>query len=273
MELSYCKKPIYRSNFRLFLGVKYYTLKRYMTWHFGGMNFARKVEESLLYEYFSHKTPLLRKLKDVDMYLQYNKIVNLKIAVPRINQVTLYPGQTLSYWKVIGRPTKRKGYLEGMVLKDGSFYAQTGGGLCQLSNLIYWITIHTPLTVIERHRHGHDVFPDSNRTQPFGSGATCYYNYRDLMIKNNTDQVFQLNLEVTECDLKGSWMSDKKPLYTYEVYEKEHIVQPEFWGGYSRHNLLFRKKYDLNENLIDDEYVIENHAIMMYSPFLPDSSK
>jgi hypothetical protein len=29
-----------------------------------------------------------------------------------------------------------------------------------------------PLKVTERWRHTHDVFPDANRTQPFGSGAT-----------------------------------------------------------------------------------------------------
>ena len=28
------------------------------------------------------------------------------------------------------------------------------------------MTLHTPLTVTERHRHGYDVFPDSDRTQP-----------------------------------------------------------------------------------------------------------
>ena len=30
---------------------------------------------------------------------------------------------------------------------------------CQLANLIYWMTVHTPLTVVERHRHGYDVSP------------------------------------------------------------------------------------------------------------------
>lgn len=44
------------------------------------------------------------------------------------------------------------------------------------------MALHTPLTVTERHRHGYDVFPDAERTIPFGSGATCFYNYGDLMI-------------------------------------------------------------------------------------------
>jgi vancomycin resistance protein VanW len=229
-----------------------------------------KNKESLLFEYAAHKTPLLRKLKDVDMYLQINKITNLKLATKKIDHVTIHPGETFSYWKLIGRPSKRRGYLKGMVLHNGSVIAGTGGGLCQLSNLIYWMTLHTPLSVVERHRHGYDVFPDSNRTQPFGSGATCFYNYGDLMIKNNTDQSFQLVVKVTENNLEGAWLSEKTPEMTYEVYEKEHIMQAEFWGGYTRHNVLFRKIYDLQKDLIADEYIVENHAIMMYEPLLKE---
>ena len=265
-------KPIKRSELRFALGRAYFICLRYFLWLFGGQRFSKKQQEKLSYECFTHKTPLLRRLKDVDMYLQYNKIANLKIAVPKVNMMTLKPGETFSYWRAIGKPVKSKGYKEGMVLRwNGGFSAGTGGGLCQLSNLIYWMTIHTPLTVTERHRHGYDIFPDSNRTQPFGSGATCFYNYGDLMIKNNTNRTYQLALEVTEDNLQGAWYSDQPSEFTYEVYEKEHIMQPEFWGGYSRHNTLFRKVYDLSGKLVDDEYVIENHAIMTYVPFLPQA--
>ena len=266
----YMQKPINRNAVRLWLGKNFYIYKRYLKWIFGKIKFARIGTEQLTYEHISHKTPLLRKLKDVDMYLQYNKITNLKLAISKTNGVIINPGETFSYWKLIGKPTKRKGYLKGMVLKNGSFMAGTGGGLCQLSNLIYWMTIHTPLTVLERHRHGYDVFPDSNRTQPFGSGATCFYNYGDLMIKNETDQPFQLCLEVTENELKGAWKSNKPAEYKYVAYEKEHIMRSEYWGGYTRHNMIFRRKYDLNNALKADEFIVENHAIMMYSPFLTE---
>lgn len=30
------------------------------------------------------------------------------------------------------------------------------------------------------------------------------------------------------------------------------------------------KKYDFEGNLIEDEYITENHAIMMYAPFLQE---
>jgi vancomycin resistance protein VanW len=261
-------KPINRSPLRLRLGKIYFSCLRWLFWIFGGLKFAKKKGAELEFEHYSHQTPLLRKLKDVDMELQYNKIRNLKIAVSKINGVIIYPGETFSYWKLIGKPTKKKGYLKGMILQSGRVTAGTGGGLCQLSNLIYWMTIHTPLTITERHRHGYYVFPDSNRTQPFGSGATCFYNYRDLMIKNNTNQVFQLFLEVTETHLRGMWKSNISPQYKYEVYEKEHLMQPEFWGGYTRHNILFRKVFNLDDVKIEDEFIAENHAIMMYSPLI-----
>jgi vancomycin resistance protein VanW len=229
---------------------------------------TNKTNEHLPYMVKSHKTPLLRILKDVDMWYQYNKIINLKLAIKKLNGIVLQPGETFSYWKLIGKPSKRKGYVDGMVLYYGSFKPGVGGGLCQLSNLIYWITLHTPLTVTERHRHSYDVFPDSNRTQPFGSGATCAYNYLDLQIKNNTTQPFQLNVTVTETDLEGEWRSLEQPVYSYEIYEKEHKITHEYWGAYIRHNLIYRRVYNNQKKLIDDEYLTHNHALMMYEPFL-----
>ena len=267
------QKPKHRHAIRLVLGRAFFTFRRHILWFFGGLKFARKRTGDFACEYFSHQTPLLRKLKDVDMHLQHNKITNLRLAVSELSGVVIRPEETLSFWKLVGKPTRRKGYLKGMVLKNGAVKAGTGGGLCQLSNLIYWMTLHTPLTVTERHRHGYDVFPDADRTQPFGSGATCFYNYGDLMIRNDTQQPFKLVLEVTKNELRGVWQSNKPPDYKYEAYEKEHLIQAACWGGYTRHNLIFRRKYDIGGALIDDEFVTENHAIMMYSPLLPESEK
>ena len=265
------KKPTRRSGVRLFFGRQYYRFKRHLLWLFGGLKFAHpNTNMRLPHEHATHKTPLLRKLKDVDMYMQHNKVHNLKIAVPKIHGVILRPGEVFSFWRLVGMPTRLKGYKPGMVLKSGTVTSRTGGGLCQLSNLIYWLTIHTPLTIKERHRHGYDVFPDANRTQPFGSGATCFYNYGDLMIANETAHTFQLVLNITAHDLEGAWLCDSPQVFTYEVYENEHYMQSEYWGGYTRHNSIYRRKYDANGQLVTDEYVVENHAIMMYAPFLAD---
>ncbi|HEY5562327.1 MAG TPA: VanW family protein [Clostridiaceae bacterium] len=264
------KKPIIRSKLRLYIGKKLYSLKRHGQWYLPGRSYAKEINNNTYdFSVFSHRTPLLRKLKDVDMYLQYNKITNLKLAIKMLNNIVLKPGETLSYWKLIGKPTYKKGYLEGLVLcPDGSFKSGIGGGLCQLSNLIYWMTLHTPLIVTERHRHSHDVFPDEDRKQPFGTGATCAYNSLDLQIYNGTDSEYQLVLYLSEDHLNGEWRSNKDAIYSYLIYEKEHYITAGCFGGYVRNNSIYRKVFQEGFGELKEEFITENHAYMLYSPIL-----
>ncbi|MDV4151558.1 VanW family protein [Clostridium sp. AL.422] len=269
------KKPIKRSKLRLFVGKFYYKAKKYIYWFLSNKSYSRRrTSNKLEYLVFTHKTPLYRKLKDVDMYLQENKVENLKLALKELNGLEVNPGEYFSYWKALGKPSYRKGYKDGLVLcPDGSFKPGVGGGLCQLSNLIYWMTLNTPLTVTERYRHSHDVFPDEKRTQPFGSGATCYYNYLDLEIKNTTNSKYQLILFLTDTHLVGEWRSSEPCQYYYDIYEKEHSMTPGFFGNYIRNNVIYRKVYNLDSELINDEYICENHAFMMYQPYLSQSKQ
>ena len=155
------------------------------------------------------------------------------------------------------------------MLDNGKVTKGIGGGLCQLGNLIYWMALHTPLQVEERWRHSYDVFPDVKRTLPFGSGATLSYNYVDLQIKNETNQPFQLRVTITDTHLKGQFLAQYPLTVQYHIEERNHQMQGEVWGGYTRHNQIFRQTFDKNtEALLHEELVTENHAIMMYQPFL-----
>lgn len=262
--------PKRRSNLRLWAGRRYYAMLRYGLWFTMRKQFAvtRQIQP-LPYTHASHKTILLRQLKDVDMLYQHNKIINLKIAAPCISGVLIRPGETFSLWRLVGNPCARRGYVPGMVLHNGSFDFGVGGGLCQLSNLLYWLALHTELAVVERYRHSFDVFPDSNRTQPFGSGATCVYPHRDLMLHNATSYTYQLDVKVGATYLEGAILCDAPVRYTYEVIEKNHLMRGELWGGYTRHNELYRKKYDAETGAFSgEEYITENHALMTYVPFI-----
>ncbi|MDR1630502.1 MAG: VanW family protein [Oscillospiraceae bacterium] len=266
------EQPIHRSKLRAKLGRAYYGMLRRTLWVTMRRRFAKTKAGPLPCVEFCHRTPLLRKLKDVDMQYQYNKIQNLNIAAPKLDGIVLHPGEVFSYWRLIGRPGARRGYVPGMVLRNGLVTAGVGGGLCQMSNLIFWMTLHTPLTVVERHRHGYDVFPDSNRTQPFGSGATCFYPHGDLMIRNDTDRDYQLTVRVGEEFLFGEWRSSSPSGLQYKVVEKNHEMKSQYWGGYTRHNEIHRQCYDADGNFLNEEFVVGNSAIMMYSPFLSEST-
>jgi len=123
---------------------------------------------------FSHRAKLVRDYPEPWYSLQKNKIVNLTLAAQKIDGAIIRCGETFSFWRAVGRTSKRKGYLEGMTIADGSLNASTGGGLCQLSNALYWMALHLGFTITERHRHSFDVFPDSYRSVPFGAGATVF---------------------------------------------------------------------------------------------------
>ncbi|HQU85666.1 MAG TPA: VanW family protein, partial [Pyrinomonadaceae bacterium] len=148
---------------------------------------SEQITENLPFSCKKHQSLLRRRLGNSAPELQENKIQNLKIACPTIDGILIKPRQTFSFWKQLGEATAEKGYVEGMQLSRGEVVRGVGGGLCQLANLLYWMALHTPLEIVERHHHSFDPFPDENRTLPFGSGAGVFYNYIDLRFFNPTD--------------------------------------------------------------------------------------
>lgn len=261
------KKPIKRGRLRQYLGKEYFIFKRKLKWLFNNVQYAKDIQkDSFGNTVFTHQSLILRPLKDVEMYLQENKRENLRLAIQHLDKIIIRPGEVFSLWKLVGRPTKSKGYLEGLVLKNGKTEKDIGGGLCQLGNLLFWIFAHSPLKVTERYRHGYDVFPDVKRKVPFGAGATLSYNYIDLQITNNTTNTFCINLWLDKTHLNGKLTSQELIKESYKVVERNHRIKQQFWGGYSRHNQIY--KIIEFENDMKEELLVENNAIMMYNPIL-----
>lgn len=263
-------KPVVRTRLRRRLGKLFYTSKRKYQWLTDNKKYAKTKTKQFLPEViFEHQSFLLRPLKDVDMQLQINKVTNLSIAIEKINNIVISPGETFSFWYLVGKPKASSGYLHGLVLNQGKIESGIGGGLCQLGNLLFWIILHSPLEITERYRHGFDVFPDVNRKIPFGAGATLSYNYIDFQFKNNTDTPYQLELFLTKEHLNGRLRSNKIANFKYDIYESDHVIEHQYWGGYTRHNRINKRIIsEPNNEIVSDEVVLENHAILMYEPFL-----
>ena len=263
-------KPQYRSPLRMKLGKAWFITKRRVQWYLPGRRYAiTRSATQLPHQHASHRTPLLRQLKGVDMWLQHNKVESLKVAASCIDGLLLRPGETFSFWRLVGKPTAKRGFKTGMVLRNGTVAQGMGGGLCQMTNLIYWMVLHTELSITERWRHGFDVFPDEGRSQPFASGATCSYNYIDLQITNRIANTHQLRVWVEGDYLQGEWRADVAPRFGYRIVERDHAIRTEWWGGYSRHNSLHRMVRDIETGAErGEEFITENHAIMMYAPLL-----
>lgn len=211
-----------------------------------------------------HKSILRRVLGNTDPILQENKIVNLKIALKHVDGIVIHPGETFSFWKLIGVTSKEKGYIEGLMLSHGEVRVGTGGGLCQLANMLYWLALHTPLVIKERHHHSFDLFPDDRRVIPFGTGTSVFYNYVDLQFYNPTSNRFQFHLEVTEAYLEGAISCDTELLYDYRVKEKNHSFY-ETSNKWFRGNEIWRQKVSKqDDSIVDEELVNVNHAEVKY---------
>jgi vancomycin resistance protein VanW len=195
--------------------------------------------------------------------------------VERFDGLVIRPGQTLSYWKVLGQPSAARGFVNGMLISDGRVVEGIGGGLCQLANLLYWLALHSPLQVLEHHHHSVDIFPDSGRVLPFGSGASVFHNYIDLQLHNPTAHSITLKTWVDESFLRGElWCSDHYP-YSYRVLELDHRFYKRE-GMVYRTNKLFRLMHDKRTGLeVTRALITHNDARVLYdvdSSLIEDSS-
>ncbi len=267
-------RTIARSAARTAIGPLVRRTRRELQWRSPGADFTvtRGSGERFPCNIADHATPLIRPLVGLDPQLQHNKITNLRIAASRLDGIVIEPGQRLSFWRLVGMPTRRRGFIDGLVLDHGRLSVGVGGGLCQMTNLLYWMTLHTPLTVVERWRHSYDAFPDAGRTQPFGSGATCAWPSLDLQIENTTLEPYRLSVKVTDTHLEGEWRSTEPLPVRYAIEERGHRITHDGPGAYVRHNELWRLELTSGEDSVRETRVAVNSAFMMYEPFLPPAT-
>lgn len=227
---------------------------------------AREIRsERLPHVLMRHQSPLLRKLGESDVRLQQQKIVNLTQARVALDGLLIRPGETFSFWEALGNPTYARGYVDGMLLSAGTVVEGVGGGLCQLSNLLYWMFLHSPLTITERRHHSMDVFPDSGRTLPFGSGATVMYNFIDLQARNDTSFPIQIRISLTESQLVGQLRTTTPLGVKYHVYEKEHFfIHAHGVHEYYRHNEIWRDSIE-NGIVTNTRKITHNLAPVLYT--------
>ena len=214
---------------------------------------------------YTHKSLIRRRLGNVDMRLQENKAVNLSLAAPRVTGVIIKPGETFSFWRLVGRDSRRKGYLDGLTISNGKVSAGTGGGMCQFTNLIHWLVLHSELTITEHHHHdGYDLFPDFGRQIPFGTGTSIMYNYLDYRFRNDTDMVYQLIVHTNGEYLCGELRADRPQGVKFHIKScGERFVREN--GIVYRCGSVIRTTVDrYSSNIISKEIIRENHARVMY---------
>lgn len=130
-----------------------------------------------------------------------NKIHNIRLAISRFRPPVLQPGQTFSFWDIALAPTLENGYREGAMFINRQVRSSLGGGLCQLSGLIYNLALLSGCEIIERHNHSIDAYGEA-RYIPLGRDATVAYGIKNLRFRNPYDFAMKIELHV---DDKRAW--------------------------------------------------------------------
>lgn len=231
-----------------------------------GKKFAKKKsKENFEYIWKGDAKVLLRKLQRVDMQLQKNKVKNLLLASKKIDGIIIKPGEEFSFWNLVGNATKRKGYLEGLVISNSQMKKGVGGGLCQMANMIHWLVLHTPLEVTELHHHSDALFPDVKRRVPFGTGTSISYKALDYRFKNTTKYPIQIRVWLDDTFLYGEIRSTVLLKEKYKIIEEDNHYAKDEDGIFYRNSKVYRIITNKETNKeIKKELILNNHSKVMY---------
>lgn len=227
-----------------------------------GARLPREGAEAFPHVQFAASSPLRRASTTYGADLQRAKEHNVGRAAELLDGVVLPAGAIFSWHREIGPPLRLRGFLPGPELHDGVLARGGGGGACQVANLVFRLAVHGGLDVVERHRHGLDLFPDDDRTVPFGCGATVFYPHRDLALRNPHPFPVRLDLAVEGGELRGAIRYPSDAGLRFEIVEVWHrFVRRD--GVVWRENRLDRRAWGAGGRFVDT-LLAEHRARVTY---------
>ncbi len=132
---------------------------------------------------------LWTQTSETEFPLTAGKVENLRISAKALHGSVIPASGIFSFWRQLGRTTRGRGYTVGRELREGCLVPNRGGGLCQVTGLLYQAALEAGLEIVERHEHSRLV-PGSMGERDLD--ATVFWNYVDLRFR----ATFQWRLEV-----------------------------------------------------------------------------
>lgn len=192
----------------------------YAKMRFDSNTYAQAIQKEKLPNPVCEVRSLLRNEETgFDMVYQENKIHNLKLAAQTVQHLLIRPGETFSFWQRVRHAEDHDSYRDGLVILDGRLTTIPGGGMCQLSNLLFELFLQTPLTIAERTGHKKREFPSQDDTV-IGADATVHEGWLDLKVRNDTEHTFQIAISFDSEYVTGRILSSDPLPYHYRVVNK-----------------------------------------------------
>lgn len=82
---------------------------------------------------------------------------NIELGVERIDGTVVLPGEEFSYTKALGPVDEGQGFSKEKAFKNGEVTLGLGGGLCQVSTILFQTALSAGLPITERYNHTFSV--------------------------------------------------------------------------------------------------------------------
>jgi len=129
--------------------------------------------------------PKISRTSEFTTYYPSNpsRHANISTGSSQFDGVVILPGQTFSFWALLGPVTVERGYAyAGAIINNRSDENVIGGGLCQVSTTMFNALSKLGYEIVERHAHGYLI-----DRYPLGLDAAVFEPGVDFKWKNDTD--------------------------------------------------------------------------------------
>jgi len=209
-----------------------------------------------------------------------NRSNNVKLSVQSVNGTVLNPGDVFDYNALLGERTIERGYREAAAYRGAEVVQEVGGGICQLSSMVYYCALYSNLEIVYRTNHrwmpGY-ITPGMDATVSWGGPEFKFRNNTDYPIRIvatiDMDATYPENMTVQFFGTNATGQYVKMDYYTTGVlplsvvYKESDTIQPgetkverEGWNGYIVET--YRSVYAADGTLISRTF----EAKSVYSP-------
>jgi vancomycin resistance protein YoaR len=110
------------------------------------------------------------------------RAINIRVAADYLNGTIIAPGQAISFNKVVGPRTERRGFVEAPVIVNDEMERGLGGGVCQVASTLHAAAVYGALDVVTRRSHSRP-----SGYAPLGLDAVVLEDEVDLKLRNPYD--------------------------------------------------------------------------------------
>lgn len=152
---------------------------------------------------------------------------NIELAANKLAGQIIRPGKIFSQNAILGPYTREKGYRSGPTYIGAKVTTTIGGGVCKIASLLYNLATFSDLQILQRYPHSMTV-----PYVPPGQDATVYYGVKDIVFKNNTNNIIIIWAQRVDNTLymafygfytppKVTWQHEIiKKIPTYTIYKR-----------------------------------------------------